>query len=40
MPLAAVQDAACHASPETTRLYDRTTNAFTEHPTHTLDFGD
>ncbi|MCA1681293.1 MAG: site-specific integrase, partial [Actinobacteria bacterium] len=38
--LAAVQDAARHASPETTRLYDRTRNAFTEHPTHTLDFGE
>jgi site-specific recombinase XerD len=39
VPLAAVQDAARHASPETTRLYDRSRSAFTEHPTHTLTFG-
>jgi integrase/recombinase XerD len=37
-PLVCVQDAARHASPETTRLYDRTRTAFQEHPTHRLLF--
>jgi len=36
--LAAVQDAARHASPETTRLYDRARTGFREHPTHKLRF--
>ena len=39
VPLAAVQDAARHASPETTRGYDRARNAYEEHPTHKLAFG-
>jgi integrase/recombinase XerD len=38
VPLAAVQDAARHASPETTRLYDRARTNFREHPTHRLRF--
>jgi integrase/recombinase XerD len=38
IPLAAVQDAARHASPETTRLYDRARTGFREHPTHKLKF--
>jgi site-specific recombinase XerD len=38
VPLAAVQDAARHASPETTRLYDRARTGFREHPTHKLRF--
>ncbi len=38
IPLAAVQDAARHASPETTRLYDRARTGFREHPTHKLTF--
>jgi site-specific recombinase XerD len=36
--LASVQDAARHASPETTRLYDRARTGFREHPTHKLRF--
>jgi site-specific recombinase XerD len=36
--LVAVQDAARHASADTTRLYDRARAAFREHPTHELDF--
>jgi len=38
VPLVAVQDAARHASSDTTRLYDRTRAAWREHPTHRLDF--
>jgi len=38
VPLAAVQDAARHASSDTTRLYDRARDAWREHPTHKLDF--
>jgi site-specific recombinase XerD len=38
VPLAAVQDAARHASSDTTRLYDRARAAWREHPTHRLDF--
>lgn len=38
VPLAVVQDAARHASADTTRLYDRTRSAHAEHPTHKLDF--
>jgi len=36
--LPAVQDAARHASADTTRLYDRSRIAFKEHPTHQLVF--
>ena len=36
--LGTVQDAARHASPTTTRLYDRSRIAYREHPTHALDF--
>ena len=38
VPLAAVQDAARHASSDTTRMYDRSRAAWREHPTHKLDF--
>jgi integrase/recombinase XerD len=38
VPLPAVQDAARHASADTTRLYDRSRVAFREHPTHKLVF--
>jgi integrase len=38
VPLAAVQDAARHASSDTTRMYDRSRSAWREHPTHKLDF--
>jgi integrase/recombinase XerD len=38
VPLPAVQDAARHASADTTRLYDRARAAWREHPTHKLDF--
>lgn len=38
VPLPAVQDAARHASADTTRLYDRSRVAFKEHPTHKLAF--
>lgn len=38
VPLAAVQDAARHASSDTTRRYDRSRTAWQEHPTHQLDF--
>jgi integrase/recombinase XerD len=38
VPLAAVQDAARHASANTTRTYDRLRSAYREHPTHLLDF--
>ena len=36
--LAAVQDAARHASADTTRLYDRKRDAYRAHPTHGLVF--
>jgi integrase/recombinase XerD len=36
--LAAVQDAARHASADTTRLYDRRRDAYRTHPTHDLVF--
>jgi site-specific recombinase XerD len=36
--LAAVQDAARHASADTTRLYDRRRDAYRTHPTHELVF--
>jgi integrase len=36
--LAAVQDAARHASSDTTRRYDRSRTGWREHPTHHLDF--
>jgi integrase len=36
--LAAVQDAARHASADTTRLYDRKRDAYRTHPTHELVF--
>jgi site-specific recombinase XerD len=38
VPLQAVQDAARHASPDTTRMYDRARAAWREHPTHRLRF--
>jgi integrase/recombinase XerD len=38
VPLQSVQDAARHASSDTTRLYDRSRTAWHEHPTHRLDF--
>jgi site-specific recombinase XerD len=38
VPLAAVQDAARHASSDTTRRYDRARTGWREHPTHKLDF--
>ena len=38
VPLQAVQDAPRHASPDTTRMYDRTRAAWREHPTHRLRF--
>ena len=38
VPLPAVQDAARHASADTTRLYDRSRVAFKEQPTHKLVF--
>ena len=38
VPLQAVQDAARHASPDTTRMYDRARVAWREHPTHRLQF--
>jgi integrase/recombinase XerD len=38
VPLVAVQDAARHASSDTTRLYDRARDRWREHPTHRLDF--
>jgi integrase/recombinase XerD len=38
VPLPTVQDAARHASADTTRLYDRSRVAFKEHPTHKLVF--
>jgi site-specific recombinase XerD len=37
-PLASVQDAARHASPATTRRYDRSRSAFKESPAHLLTF--
>ena len=37
VPLVTVQDAARHASSDTTRLYDRARAAWREHPTHRLD---
>ena len=36
--LATVQDAARHASADTTRLYDRRHDAYRTHPTHELVF--
>lgn len=36
--LATVQDAARHASADTTRLYDRRRDAYRTHPTHELIF--
>jgi integrase len=36
--LASVQDAARHASADTTRLYDRKRDAYRSHPTHDLVF--
>ena len=38
VPLRAVQDAAWHASPDPTRMYDRARAAGREHPTHRLQF--
>jgi integrase len=38
VPLVAVQDAARHASSDTTRLDDRARAAWREHPTHRLNF--
>lgn len=38
VPLQAVQDAARHSSPDTTRQYDRARDSFREHPTHKLSF--
>jgi integrase/recombinase XerD len=37
--LAEVQDAARHASSDTTRRYDRMRDAYDAHPTHLLDVG-
>ncbi|MGA2925070.1 MAG: tyrosine-type recombinase/integrase [Solirubrobacteraceae bacterium] len=37
IPLAVVKDAARHASPATTRIYDRDRSSFSEHPTHKLN---
>jgi len=38
VPLPQTQDAARHASADTTRLYDRARAGFREHPTHRLTF--